>query len=184
MSGAKVITAATGLPVTLMEVKNDLGIYHTERDDVLQTMTEAAVAFSEKFTGQIFRYPPETVEQAFADFTNTDLNYGPVSGVTQVTYFNSSNEETTLPTGNYTVINHGMPGRVEYDGMISVPAIYGRRDAVRVRYTAGYATANDVPADVRTAIILTVRHLYESAGNQVKQMPTTAEWLLRNHRIR
>lgn len=180
MTTSRIITAATGLPVTLTDVKTDLGIYHDERDGNIVILLEAAVSFAEKFTGQIFRFPGETMIQSVADFSTVELDYSPVTGVTEVTYYNGANQETTLPTGSYTVLNAQIPAKVEFS---STPVTYNRPDAVRIKYVAGYTTAASVPPDVRSAILLTVRNLYEAAGNPVKQMPTTAEWLLRNHRV-
>lgn len=180
MTTSRIIAAATGLPVTLTDVKTDLGIYHDEKDSTIVTLLEASVSFAERFTGQIFRYPGETMVQTVADFSTVELDYSPVTGVTEVTYYNGANQETTLPTGSYTVMNAQIPAQIEFS---STPVTYNRPDAVKIQYVAGYTTPQSVPADVRTAIMLTVRHLYESSGNPVKQMPTTAEWLLRNHKV-
>lgn len=183
MTTSKTITAATGLPISIEEIKEDLGLYHEEKDNTIQTFLEAAVSFAEKFTGQIFRCPGEVVEQWASDFSNTELDYSPVTGVVSIKYFDAAGNEQTLPSGNYTVLNAGNPAVVEYDGMISAPVTATRSDSVRIRYVAGYTSPTSVPPDVRSAIMLTVRNLYEAAGNPVKQMPTTAEWLLRNHRV-
>lgn len=183
MTTSKTITAATGLPISIEEIKEDLGLYHDEKDYTIQTFLEAAVSFAEKFTGQVFRCPGEVLEQWVSDFAPTELDYSPVTGVVSVKYLDSSGSEVTLPSGSYTVLNAGNPAILEYDGMISAPVTATRGDAVRIRYVAGYPTPAGIPPDVRTAILLTVRHLYESGGNPVKQMPTAAEWLLRNHRV-
>jgi len=184
MTTSRTITSAPALPITLQEVKEDLGIYHDEKDFTLQTFMEASVSFAERFTGQVFRCPGELFEQSAASMDDIELDYSPVTGVISVKYYNADNAETTLPAGNYTALTDRNPGKIEFNGIVTMPTLYNRADAVRVRYVAGYATPSLVPPDVRSAIMLTVRSLYESAGNPVKQMPTTAEWLLRNHRIK
>ena len=50
-------------------------------------------------------------------------------------------------------------------------------------FVAGYATApDDVPDDVRLAILETFAHLYEHRGDATMELPETAMALLASHK--
>jgi uncharacterized phiE125 gp8 family phage protein len=61
-------------------------------------------------------------------------------------------------------------------------------NAVRVRYTAGYATAADVPGPIKEAIMLTVGHWMRyqgavEAGINITRIPNAVECLLTPYKV-
>jgi len=181
MKTSRFISRSTALPVTISGVKEHLGIYHSEKDENLKILMEAACNAAEQFTGQIFRIGGDTIEQAIEKFTPViDLDYSPATGVASVSYFDGS-EYQTLATGNYTFLDYTTPQKVEFS---TVPVATGSTEkAGLVRYVAGYASPATVPADVRAAILLITQHLYENPGDTVRQLPTVSEYLLRNYKV-
>lgn len=179
MRTSKLITSATTLPVTLTEIKTHLGIYHTEKDSIITGIMEAAVFMAERFTGQIFHQGGQTYEQSVRSFGEAiELDYSPATGIESVKYFDASDTEQTLATGSYQLVDFITPQFVEFG---TTPAVYDRPDAVKIRYTVGFLA---VPADVKTAIILITQNLYDNPGDSVRQMPTTSEYILRNHKVK
>jgi uncharacterized phiE125 gp8 family phage protein len=182
MRHSKVITKSAVLPVNLYSVKEHLGIYHDEKNQNLTLLMQAAVNIAEKFTGQIFRCGGDVIDQYSNLFPEIlELDYVPVTGVTSVKYFDSSNTEQTLSTGNFEVLNFTTPATVKFDSYL--PSVYDRQDAVTVRYVCVYAKAADVPSDVKAAILLICQYLYDNPGDSVRQMPTASEYILRNYKV-
>lgn len=181
MRTSKLIERSGVLPVVLAEVKNHLGIYHTEKDDYLDILIDAATNIAEKFTGQIFR-GATTFEQSVDSFGSVELDYSPTLEIVSVKYSDSSNTEQTLSTDLYQFIDYSTPQFVKFD--TGLPSLYNRDDAVRITYKAGYSNPYDVSADVKSAILLIVQNLYDNPGDSIRQMPTTSEYILRNHKVK
>ena len=180
MDTYKIITPAYGLPVSLTEFKEHLGIYHTEKDDNLTIMLNAAIAKAESFTGCVFRTGGEVIEKHCAVFEDTEINRAPVTGVDAVYYFDSSNSEQTLGTAYWDANVNTTPAAVTFT---APPATYTRHDAVKIRFVAGYDSAFDVPYNVKAAILMFAQYLYENPGDSVKQLPTARELLLRDFKL-
>jgi uncharacterized phiE125 gp8 family phage protein len=59
------------------------------------------------------------------------------------------------------------PGRIVLAYGKSWPSTYDEIQAVQIRFVCGYATAADVPAEIKLAILLKVAQLYEHRGDEV-----------------
>lgn len=81
-----------------------------------------------------------------------------------VKYFDSNNAEQTLASTEYFVRDPGPDAfaTIEFNG--NIPAVYSKKNAVSIEYTAGYLT---VPAPIKTAILMQVATLYENRQNEV-----------------
>lgn len=183
MRTSKVISRSVVLPVNLYAVKEHLGIFHDEKNNNLNILMNAATNIAEKFTGQIFRVGGDVFEQVCEKFGDSvELDYGPATGITYIKYFDSSDTEQTLTTGQYQFLDWLSPQRVAFDDFMPTLST-SRNDPVRIRYVAGYAKAADVPSDVKSAILLLTQHLYDNPGDSVKKLPTTSEYILRNYKV-
>lgn len=107
------------------------------------------------------------------------LPLGPVkaNGIVDVKYFDLANVSQTLDAGTYQVlVDHaGRPHVVLRSGQ-AWPSTFARPDAVSITFKAGYGAAADVPAAIKSAILLHVGHLYENreavnVGNAVAALP-------------
>jgi uncharacterized phiE125 gp8 family phage protein len=86
----------------------------------------------------------------------------PLQGVTFVKYYSAANVLTTLADTVYTVpAFHEPASMVLADGQ-TWPALASRADAVQVEYVAGAATADDVPAPLKQAMLLLIGHWDEN----------------------
>lgn len=85
--------------------------------------------------------------------------------MTTVKYYDSDNVEQTLSSGRYTVDITSQPARVVIDAD-GWPEVFDRANAVTVRFVCGYgATADDVPASLRAAMLLHIGDLFENRQN-------------------
>lgn len=162
------ISTSDELPLTLASVKAHLVVEHDNDDDLITDQIWAAIAFAESYTGCDFT---ETVY----DFSlscwkqRIVLPRAPVSEVASVKYFDTSNQQQTLPTSNYfAVLPDSLNAAVWTTG--TLPQVYNRPDAITVRYTAGY---DSLPYQADAAIKLLVGHFYANRENEITGTITT-----------
>jgi uncharacterized phiE125 gp8 family phage protein len=147
--------------LTLNEAKAHLNITSTTQDDELQTFMAAAEAAIERRVGPLVA---TSVTSRVAGGGELVLPFYPVLSVTAI----------ADRDGNAVSVSD-----VYADSIGVVTGTYGFPSlAYDVTYQAGHAaTAADVPADLRLAILEMVRHLWESqrrSRGQVTDVPGSA----------
>jgi hypothetical protein len=147
--------------LTLNEAKAHLNITSTTQDDELQTFMAAAEAAIERRIGPLVA---TSVTRRVFGGDSYALPVYPALSVTSVT-----------PVGGTALPLDGI--YVGPDGVLT-GAGYAPTAGYDVTYQAGHAaTAADVPADLRLAILEMVRHLWESqrrSRGQVTDVPGSA----------
>lgn len=112
------------------------------------------------------------------------LPRAPVLSVTEVRYFNSAGTSTVLASSEYQVDAASSPARLAPAYGKVWPAVQPRLAAITITYLAGYGTSwNDVPEDIRLAIMMMVAHFYENreaviVGASPSELMLGFEWLL------
>ncbi|ODA67669.1 Phage gp6-like head-tail connector protein [Methyloligella halotolerans] len=155
------ITAPDAAPVTLAEAKAHCRVDHNDDDTLIGALIASATQYFDGYTGIVGRaLVTQSWEQRFAGFGCLRLLVGPVTSVTSVTYFDGNNEEQTLADTVYQLFTDARGPYLDLQPDQSWPSIYARRDAVSVKYVAGDEVA-EVPAPLKSAILLMVGHLYE-----------------------
>lgn len=159
-------------------------------DDTQQTYVEsliaAATAHVDGPNGILGRAVGEqTLELRTAAFPRAYLTlpHGPVGEVVSVKYLDADGVEQTAATSLYDQTGDVL--RLAYNQ--TWPSPRGDAESVRIRYTAGWATA-DVPAPIKAAILLLVGHWYANreavnVGNITSEMPLAVDRLLAPYRI-
>lgn len=111
-----------------------------------------------------------------ATYTTLGITYVDTAGVTQ-----------TLAPAVYRVDTLSEPGRVFLAPSQTWPSLYEVANAVRITYLAGYATAREVPATLKQAILLLVGHMYEhreaAAEKALSEIPLAVQSLLWINRL-
>lgn len=112
------------------------------------------------------------------------LRQGPVSEVLSVNYTGRDNQSHVLPADQYKLVrDREPPAIVERYGVVW-PLTLDEPDVVAVDYVAGYGDeADDIPADIRVAILLLIGHLYENredviTGTTATELPIASRDLL------
>ena len=102
--------------------------------------------------------------------------------MTTLEYIDTAGETQTLDSANYDVDTDAEPARIKPAYGLSWPSTRDVIQAVILTYKAGYASADDVPEDIKHAIKLLVGHWYvhrESVSSlTLKEMPQAAKSLL------
>lgn len=92
----------------------------------------------------------------------------PFTGVVSLKYFDSEGTEQTMSGTLYQIDISSKPGRVTPAPSTSWPTVQsGKTNAVVLRFNAGYIDANNVPASIKSAILLRLRTLYDFRSDQV-----------------
>lgn len=186
----KVTVPAATLPLTLDEVKSYLRVEHDEDDTLIGMLIEAAVEYSENYTGR--KLMTQTIEQTFDAFpsyelTNLrcalELRWTPIQSISSFVYVDVDGENQTLTTSHYIHDNFSEPNRLFPPHNESWKCTKAIPNAVKITYVAGYTQATDVPAQIRLAMLLMIAKNYEMRENSVKNLPTLAEHYLKKHKV-
>ena len=177
----KLITAAAATPVTLTEAKAHLRIdaSDTTEDTGITTIIKIATDYAEKRLGMaLINQTWEQYLDEFPDEGSIELKYPPLSSITHVKYYDENDAEQTFASTNYYAVTTNEPGILELKPTSSGwPTTYDRKNAVTIRYIAGYGAAETaVPELIRGAIKLLISHFFENreavlVGASVSDIP-------------
>ena len=152
----KVITAVATEPVSLEEARLQCKVDSddTSHDATLTALITAAREFAEHYTGRaLAAVTLEAALDAFPCEAYIDLPLPPVTSVTSIKYTDTAGNEQTMDTGLYALSTYGLSRRVALTYFACWPSTQDVPDAVRVRFVAGYASA-DLPKAVKAAMLL------------------------------
>jgi len=94
--------------------------------------------------------------------------------VSEIIYFDSINEEQTLPPEEYYVnlVGDFLKAQIEPSEGNTWPSTFYRKNAIKVSYTAGWLV-DEVPADVRHGVLISLGDLYENRQTNITGMSTS-----------
>jgi uncharacterized phiE125 gp8 family phage protein len=142
------------MSVPLSTIKSALKIDYADDDIELIRLREAATALIERRTELLLS--PQSRSMYLAGWTDTLLSDHPFNSLTSVTYQNSSNVTTTMPSSDYWVDRTDGPmAKLRF---LEAPSIY-EGTAITVTYNAGYSA---VPNEITHAIIALVGGWYNN----------------------
>jgi uncharacterized phiE125 gp8 family phage protein len=118
-----------------------------------------------------------------------DLPYPPLHQVESVKYLDPQGQEQTLDPSNYRVLVGSPVAQIGWTSTSVRPSLTGEGAAVRIRFSAGYATAQQVPKTIAHAMLILTGTWFEnreSIGANVvyQRVPMTVEALLDQTRVR
>lgn len=171
-----VTDAAQLLP--LDEIKHHCRITADDLDQQLTGLAEAAAEWIETYTGRV---PRSRVYDLVLDrfpSSRIELPRAPLVSVTAAscTYVTDGGTVTQIPTTVYVTDTESLPGSVYLGYAQFWPLARYQPRAVRVRFTAGYATIDLLPEPLRQASLLHIQNHLDSAGGDEK-MTKAAEML-------
>lgn len=186
-----VVTPPAAYPVSLAEVRAQLGIETTDEDPRLTALIAAATEMAEAYTGRAL------LERTYRGFLgcfpacrHIDMPRSPLQSVTHVKAYADDDAAETLDVGDYYVDTASLTGRIVLRSGSSWPTVARVANGVEVQWVSGFGPdMNDVPSDMRDsfrlAIQVIVGWLFENRGDEQspKTMPAAAEALLGPWRI-
>lgn len=171
-------------PVTLDELKAHLRAPSTSNDDDDMTRKIAAARrWFEKRTGlalisQQWAYIFDTFPSWCHGPRYLELEKAPIISVDSILSYDADNTETELDDAGYLADVASFPGRVLLNDGVSWPTDVRAHTAGKVLFTAGYGDAEDVPDDIKEAILQMAAYLYidrEGIGPIPAQVTATAD---------
>ena len=185
----RLVTPPALEPVTLAEAKAHLRLEGAEDDAYVTALIQAARQHVEEVCWRgLVTQTWETVLEGFPFCAELDLPGGNLGSIASVTYVDATGAEQTLATSVYEADTLSVPGRLLLAYGESWPATRCQWNAVKARYTVGWAVA-DVPAPIKQAILLLVAHFYEQrnpeiTGTIVSKVEFAVDALLAPYRLR
>ena len=173
-------------PVSLIEAKIHLRLIVGEispeethpDDDLVSRYIKAARKWAENF--QHRSYVTQTWKMFLNEFPS-EKNYieipkPPLQSITSLTYKTSEDVSATIsfvdPSGgisfetdDFIVDIDREPGRLWLKSISSWPTSIVTAKAVEIEFVCGYGDADEVPEDVKTAILLKLTSVYENRGD-------------------
>ena len=159
---ATLLTAPTGLPVTLAEAKDDLRIDDASQDAVVTAWLAGITDYTEHRLGralltQTWRVWADVFPDAFM------VPRPPAASVTAIRYFDSANVQQTINPADFTLDAAKLPGWIVPAAGKAWPATYDRINACWADVICGYGTADDVPAAIKLFIRAKLREQFDPA---------------------
>ena len=155
------VTEPAAEPLTVAELKHDaslnlegnahdamLGRFIATARQLFEIETDGRIVIATVFRQHLTQWPEDGVIR---------LQRGKVTAVASVTYYDAEDELQTLNEADYSLDLTGIPGLVLVENM---PALSGSKlRPITVQFTAGWADAASVPADVKQAVFNLAAHL-------------------------
>lgn len=194
------ITAPTQEPVKLDLAKLHCKVDTSAEDELFRQIIKAAREWCEAFTGrQLVGAVWELSRDCFPGSNVLALPKAPLRSVTSVKYLDAAGVEQTVATTVYRVKAfsgpHARCGRISLEYGQAWPSVRSVKDAVTVRFEAGYSAAGAsenvaqaaIPAGLVQAMLLVIRETYERrghsiAGTIITKVPMNAENLAAPYR--
>lgn len=141
-------------PVSTVTAKAHLRVTDTSEDALIDIYTKAARQWVEEYTGHILS-PRSFVERFDAWGSYLTLYRRPVTAITSIAYDSADDDQTAFTDFEWSL---GQYPLLVYP-VSSFPSLR-TNGYITVTYTAGYATAAEVPDALIQAILLLLGHFY------------------------
>lgn len=187
-----VLTSGPALePVSLAEAKAHLRLETNDDDTLLQSLITTSRLHIEAALG--LALITQSWSWMFDHWPRGErvvLPLRPVQAVTHVRVWRQDGTSQTLPADNFILDGQGNPARLlpVSPAALAEPGQPG--NGIEIGFTAGFgASASDVPATIRHALLLLITHWYEhrepvEIGASVNAVPVMVSELLHAHRRR
>jgi len=193
MSQLELITAPTTEPVTLTELKSHLRIVGSTHDTVLNLLILGVREHLERMLGRAFITQTWTywLDKFPAGGEVIELPRPPLKALTWVKYTDTPDGNViTWDISNYTVDKFStlLRGRVFEAWDKTYPDTRDIRNAVEVKFNAGYGAASAVPTVIKVAFMQICGHWYEhreavADNTNMIEVPILTRNLLTQYRV-
>jgi len=185
----KRITQPSAEPVLLADVKAQLSIATADTlvDAIITRRITEARQWAENYMGRTIM--PSNWEIVLDSFPNEiELFYPPATDIVSIIYTDTAGASQTMDGADYYLDEDATPNWVLPAYGEVWPDTLDTANAVRCRYTAGYADAASVPGPIKEAIMLIIGHWMRyqgavEAGVNITRIPNAVECLLTPYKV-
>lgn len=175
--------------IPLDEAKLYCRIFHDDDDTTLQALIDAAEAHVDGYSGILGRcLQSQTWRQDFTDWRKClQLPFPDVSEVS-LTYVDPTGTSQAVAASVFDLMELAIGSAVMFRPDFDRPGLSAEVSApISVEFTAGYGSAEDVPQDIRQALLLLVSHWFDnrtavSTGASPREMPLAFQALIGKYR--
>lgn len=173
--------------ITLAEAKLHLRVTGADDDVLIDSYLDAATSWAQKYQQRKY-LPVVCVDYLDSWPLRIRPRWMPLISVTSIQYIDESGTLQTWSSDEYDVDAETEPGRIVPAYGYSWPSIRGDPNGIVITYVAGYDSADDVPGEIKTAILMLVAHWYAnretSLDTTLSEIPYGAKVLLGMERMR
>lgn len=193
----KLKTAPTSDPVTVAEAKSYLRVDGSDDDTIIGIMIKSATAVIEKYIDQkliqqtwyqyMDRFPYRTVDawwdgvkelpvsELYTPEPAIKLMIGPLVSVNAFNTYADDGVAVLFDSSNYVIDTAGPFGRIALKlGGVWPTTILRKVNGIEIDFTVGMAaSASNLPADLRQAVLDYVSLMYENRGDEKPAMPVS-----------
>lgn len=177
-------------PVSLTEAKDHLRVEFADDDTLISSLIGTARMYCERWHHRAYITQSfKLTLDCFPSKRSIVLLRPPIQSVSSITYYDQNGVQQTLDSSKYSVDTVSEPGRVCLaPGESDWPSTQADRkgDTVEITFVAGYGDPEDVPQDIRTAVLMMLGHLYEnreaSSVVLLSKVPFSVDAILSHHR--
>lgn len=186
MRSLSLVTAPLEEPVTVDEVKDHSRIVGTDDDTYIGNLITSARLHAE---GYLKRALVSQIWSMKTDegLMDVEIPKPPLVTVDSINYIDADGNNQLLNSSVYTVDSDSTPGRVVLAYDQSWPDTRDVIQNVTIEFTCGYGTEEDVPQDIKQAILWQVDHWYEhrSTVSELRLIETPQHYInvLYPHRV-
>jgi uncharacterized phiE125 gp8 family phage protein len=177
-------------PLNVVELKAHLRIIDDDggQDVLLANLIGAATQAIERTINRamVQRTLRATLDQFPVDGRPILLPMPPAISVSAVQYIDSASQQQTIVPADYRVDVASQPARL-HPTSSAWPEAKRMTGSVSADYIAGYGTADDVPLDLRHAVLLLAAHWHEhseaASALSLHETPQAFNFLVDNYRV-
>jgi len=187
----KLITPPTQNPITLSEAKAQLNITGSQDDIYIKSLILSATKFVEEYLNrQLVTQTWALYMDCFPCGQKIIIKKRPLASVVKVEYYpsdwNKVDARSLYAATNYFVpeFTEGKDSAIFRFDDSSWPDTFTVTQAVRVEFIAGQ-DPDDIPADIKQAILMAVTFLYENRGDCCSEssLPGSVMGILQQNRV-
>ena len=162
MSALTLFAAPAAEPLTLSETALAIKVDSSEEDELIEQLIVGARMDAERITRRAL--VTQTWDLSLDAFPGWQLDVPKptLQSVTSIVYVDVDGVTRTLAADQYLVDRKSEPGRIEPAFGCVWPVTRWQNNAVTVRYVCGYGTPADVPAGIKTWMLMRIRTLFEN----------------------
>lgn len=166
----KLYTAPTSEPISLADAKKQLRLpsAYTSEDDAINWYIKAAREIAERETNRALL--TQTWKLTLDKFPASGViqcSKNPVIAITSIQYYDTAGDLQTWSADNYILDDQREPWRITPAYGLSFPSTQSRINAVTITFTAGYSSADTIPANIMQGMRLIIGDLYKNRENIV-----------------
>lgn len=183
-----VLEKANDYPITLAEAKKHLRVLTDDEDELIEAYIDTATEYCETIQNKNYM---TTKLKLILDEINLPIKLPrpPFQSLEKIEVQKSDGTLEEWPADNYIVDDSGYFGFINRSNSYNIPGDLAEQQKIQITYTAGYATAAEVPARVKNAIKLLTAHFWSvrapvsTTGGVPQEINLTVKALLGTDRV-